>query len=180
MRPDEVFPMRIEDIQWEEPSIWIPRGKTKKARRFVPMSNRMEELLRTWCGNRTEGWVFPSARSKSGHLTTIAKDFQAVRDRAGLRQEGRSVFGAAYLWHVHHGGDEEHLCCGRFHGSCGPEVDAAISAPGIGAIARRDQSAQSLQETSISTGGFRTWAQSWTHWHTCRLEMGTLYSRYLM
>jgi integrase len=84
MRPDEVFPMRIEDIQWEKPSIWIPRGKTKKARRFVPMSNRMEELLRTWCGNRTEGWVFPSARSKSGHLTTIAKGFQAVRDRAGL------------------------------------------------------------------------------------------------
>jgi site-specific recombinase XerD len=30
------------------------------------------------------GWVFPSSRSKSGHLTTIAKGFQAVRDRAGL------------------------------------------------------------------------------------------------
>jgi hypothetical protein len=41
----------------------------------------------------------------------------------------------AYLWHVHHGGDEEHLCCGRFHRACGPEVNAAISAPGIGAIA---------------------------------------------
>ncbi len=83
-RPNEVFPMRIEDIDWGQHRIWIPRGKTKKARRFVPMSERMEEMLRAWCGTRTEGWVFPSTRSASGHLTTIAKGFQAVRNRAGL------------------------------------------------------------------------------------------------
>jgi site-specific recombinase XerD len=44
----------------------------------------MKEMLLIWCGARTEGWVFPSPRSKSGHLTTIAKGFQAVRDRSGL------------------------------------------------------------------------------------------------
>jgi site-specific recombinase XerD len=44
----------------------------------------MKEMLLIWCGSRTEGWVFPSPRSKSGHLTTIAKGFQAVRDRSGL------------------------------------------------------------------------------------------------
>lgn len=84
MRPAEVFPMRIENIRWDEHRIWIPRGKTKKARRFVAMSDRMESMLRAWCGQKAEGWVFPSSRSKSGHLTTIAKGFQAVRDRAGL------------------------------------------------------------------------------------------------
>ena len=33
---------------------------------------------------RVEGWVFPSARSKSGHLTAITKGFQAARKRAGI------------------------------------------------------------------------------------------------
>jgi integrase len=84
MRPDEVFPMKIENIHWQENKIWIPIGKTKKARRFAPLSDRMKEMLAQWCGQRTEGWVFPSPRSKCGHLTTIAKGFQAARDRAGL------------------------------------------------------------------------------------------------
>ena len=86
MRPGEVFSMEIENIRWGEQRIWIPRGKTKKARRFVPMSDRMEAMLRKWCGSRTAGWTLPSSRSKSGHLTSIAKGFQAVRDRAGLNK----------------------------------------------------------------------------------------------
>jgi len=84
MRPDEVFPMRIENLHWNANRIWIPEGKTEKARRFVAMSERVKTMLRQWCGDRKEGWVFPSSRSKSGHLTTIAKGFQAARDRAGL------------------------------------------------------------------------------------------------
>jgi integrase len=84
MRPDEVFPMRIENILWKQDRIWIQEGKTDNARRHVAMSERMKAMLASWCGSRKEGWVFPSARSKSGHLTTIAKGFQAARNRAGL------------------------------------------------------------------------------------------------
>ena len=84
MRPDEVFPMRIENIYWDQNRIWVPEGKTDNATRFVPMSDRMKTMLRPWCGSKKEGWVFPSSRSKSGHLTTIAKGFQAARGRAGL------------------------------------------------------------------------------------------------
>jgi integrase len=84
MRPDEVFPMRIENLHWDANRIWIPEGKTEKARRFVAMSERVKAMLQQWCGERKEGWVFPSSRSRSGHLTTIAKGFQAARDRAGL------------------------------------------------------------------------------------------------
>ena len=51
--------------------------------RFVPMSDRMKIMLRAWCESRKEGWAFPSSRSKSGHLITIAKGFQAARGRAG-------------------------------------------------------------------------------------------------
>jgi integrase len=87
MRPDEVFPMRVENIHWDLDRIWVPEGKTDNARRFVPMSERMRVMLKSWCGDRTEGWVFPSSRSKCGHLTTIAKGFQAARDRADLDEK---------------------------------------------------------------------------------------------
>jgi integrase len=83
MRPDEVYPMRIENIHWNENRIWIPEGKTENARRFIGMSDRLKTTLQHWCSGR-EGWVFPSPRSKSGHLTTINKGFQAARKRAGL------------------------------------------------------------------------------------------------
>jgi len=46
--------------------------------RFVPMSERVNTMLRARSESRKEGWVFPSSRSKSGHLTTIAKGFQAA------------------------------------------------------------------------------------------------------
>jgi hypothetical protein len=39
------------------------------------MSERTKSMLRQWCGERKEGWIFPSSRPKSGHLTTIAKGF---------------------------------------------------------------------------------------------------------
>lgn len=83
MRPDEVYPMRIEDIHWNDGLIWIPSGKTENARRFVPMSDRVFQMLRLWCEDR-EGWVFPSKRAACGHLTTIAKGFQAARKRTGV------------------------------------------------------------------------------------------------
>lgn len=83
MRPDELFPMRIEDIHWAEHRIWIPDGKTRNARRFVPLSERLAALLKPWCAGR-EGWVFPSKRSASGHLESISKGFQRARKDAGL------------------------------------------------------------------------------------------------
>ena len=55
--------------------------------RFVPMSDRMKIMLRAWCESRKEGWAFPSSRSRSGHLITIAKGFQAARGRAGLDEK---------------------------------------------------------------------------------------------
>lgn len=83
MRPDEVFPMEIEHIHWDKSSIWVPKGKTPKARRFVGMSARMRIMLEEWCKGR-EGWVFPSKRSASGHLEGISKGFAAARKRGGI------------------------------------------------------------------------------------------------
>jgi integrase len=42
------------------------------------------DLLFIRCGERKEGWVFRSKRSKSGHTVTIAKQFREARKVAGV------------------------------------------------------------------------------------------------
>ncbi|MGA8089474.1 MAG: tyrosine-type recombinase/integrase [Terracidiphilus sp.] len=86
MRPGEVFRMCWEDISWERRTIFIPKGKTPRSRRYVVMSERMIEALDTRRNGQLEGWVFPSD-SKDGHVTTVAKAFEEARDTAGLSKE---------------------------------------------------------------------------------------------
>jgi integrase len=87
MRPSEIFRMRVENLNFAARRIWNPYGKTEKARRFVPMSDRMAEILSVRCSGRKEGWIFPSARSKCGHITSISKSFQALRVRTGISKK---------------------------------------------------------------------------------------------
>jgi len=86
MRPGEVFRMRWEDIAWDRGMIFIPRGKTPRSRRFIPMSDRVTEALHARRDGQTEGWVFPSD-SADGHLITVAKAFEEARAAAKLSKE---------------------------------------------------------------------------------------------
>jgi integrase len=100
MRPEEVFRIRIENINWSQLLIFNPNGKTKAARRHVPISERMLDLLMIRCSNKPEGWLFPSRRAECGHLTTVAKQFRDARTKAGLSESlvlycARHTFGTA-------------------------------------------------------------------------------------
>jgi integrase len=100
MRPEEVFRIRIENINWNRRLIFIPNGKTKAARRHVPISERMLDLLMIRCSNKPEGWLFPSRRAECGHLTTVAEQFRDARSKAGLPESlvlycARHTFGTA-------------------------------------------------------------------------------------
>jgi integrase len=86
MRPGEVFCMSWDNVKWETAQYQNPRGKTKSARRPVPLLNDSLSVLRRRHlaeGMPREGWVFPSD-SVSGHMTTIAKAFTKARDAAGV------------------------------------------------------------------------------------------------
>ncbi len=72
---------------WINKLIFIPDSKTPTGRRNVPLSNRAMTILSARCTGRSEGWVFPSARSRTGHLTTVGKLFREARDKAGLPKE---------------------------------------------------------------------------------------------
>jgi len=103
MRNDrELYRMRIENLDWEGRLIFVPDRKTAEGRRRVPMSNRAFEILKTRCGTRREGWVFPSKQAKSGHLTTMANKFREAKRKAGLPEDlvlycGRHDYGTRIL-----------------------------------------------------------------------------------
>ena len=75
MRPSEVFSLRWERIVFNDQDgglIQITEGKSKAARRYLPMVRAVYSALRTrWeaAGRPESGWVFPS-QSKCGHVTT--------------------------------------------------------------------------------------------------------------
>lgn len=84
-RPSEVIALRWEDMRWDQRLIFIARGKTKKSRRFVPMSDRVHAALRVRSGNETVGWVFPSRRTKSHYtIGAVDKEFRRIREALGL------------------------------------------------------------------------------------------------
>jgi integrase len=82
----ELFRMRIENLDWQNRVIFVPDSKTAEERRLVPMSGRVFQILRNRC-DATDGWVFPSKRSGSGHLRSICNLFRKARDKAGLPKE---------------------------------------------------------------------------------------------
>ena len=87
MRPKEAFSSRWEFVQWETAQYQNPFGKTKSAKRAIPLLHESLPVLRSRFlkqGMPRTGWIFPSKRSKCGHLTTIAKFFSKARDAAGV------------------------------------------------------------------------------------------------
>jgi len=83
----ELFRTRIENLDWHSRTIFVPDSKTPEGRRLVPMSRRVLDILKKRCGTRSDGWVFPSKRSASGHLKSICSLFRQARDEAALPKE---------------------------------------------------------------------------------------------
>jgi len=65
--------------------IFVPYGKTKNSRRYVPLSQRMSDALMARVPQeKANAWVFPCRRAKSGHITTVAKAWRETREKLGL------------------------------------------------------------------------------------------------
>jgi len=73
MRPEECHCLRWENVTWDggrNGVILIEKGKTKAARRVLPLSPRVRTVLETrWklAGEPGEGWVWP-AETKDKHI----------------------------------------------------------------------------------------------------------------
>lgn len=98
----ELYRVRIEHIDLRGKVLFVPDSKTPDGRRSIPLSDRAIAILKRRCGTQTTGWLFPSKRSKCGHLTTLGHRFREARKKAGLPKElvlycGRHDFGTRIL-----------------------------------------------------------------------------------
>jgi integrase len=92
MRPEECFRQRWENVSWvtgRQGTILITHGKTKAARRVLPMTPRVREILeQRWLSAKKpeEGWIWP-APTKSGHIepSSVKKQHRNAIKAAGLR-----------------------------------------------------------------------------------------------
>jgi integrase len=96
MRPEEIFRIQIENIDWTRRVIFNPHGETSASRRRVPISERMFNLLMLRCAGKQEGWLFPSSKAECGHLMWPPDDGR----EAGLPESlvlycARHTFGTA-------------------------------------------------------------------------------------
>ena len=81
--------MEWQFLTWETGIYQNPTGKTKSARRAVPLLNGSAEILKRRHieqGLPARGWIFP-AESKTGHRATITKAFKKAREAANLPEE---------------------------------------------------------------------------------------------
>jgi len=67
LRPDEVYRLRWNE-NYRDGRVFIHTGKSKAARRSVPVTPRVTALLEMWRMECPRGWMFP-ASTKSGHMT---------------------------------------------------------------------------------------------------------------
>jgi len=89
MRPSEVFSMRWEYVRREEKIYQNPKGKSKAARRAIPLLDPASGILalrHCAAGFPESGWVF-AGKSSCGHIVTIHKAFTRARTLAGLPKE---------------------------------------------------------------------------------------------
>lgn len=83
----ELYRMRTENLDWNNRIIFVPDNKTVEGRRMIPMSDRAYDVLRARAARKVEGWLFPSARSRYGHLMDPGKQFRIARRKAQLPED---------------------------------------------------------------------------------------------
>jgi integrase len=93
MRPDEDYRLRWEDLNWangRNGSLLVAHGKTKAARRVLPLTPRVRAVLELrWnaAGKPPEGWIWP-APTISGHIDHSslkkqhARTFRTINSKA--------------------------------------------------------------------------------------------------
>lgn len=84
MRSAEIVSARFDLIDWEHCRLHLP--KAKAGARYQPLTKSLVAILREEREVRggSDGWVFPSSRTKSGHVNEFNGPFRRAVIAAGL------------------------------------------------------------------------------------------------
>jgi integrase len=88
MRPEEVFRMRVENIDFKQKTIFNPFGKTKAARRTIPMTDDVVFLLKARVKaleEKESPFVFPSPHDFQKPVGSVKKAHKAAVERAKIK-----------------------------------------------------------------------------------------------
>jgi integrase len=95
-RPSEIMSAKWQYVHFDPTGapgasyIFNPKGKTRSARRRIPLLRDSEAIMRLrWeeQGSPSDGWCFPNDRKQAGHITNIDAAFTAARNAAGFPKE---------------------------------------------------------------------------------------------
>ena len=84
MRKGEILAIRLEDIDFGQRLIHIPKAKAGSRAQPFPETLGIELKRYLRQHDIETGWLFPAEKSKSGHSTSIEKPFRRVVAAAGL------------------------------------------------------------------------------------------------
>ncbi|MGA7919929.1 MAG: site-specific integrase, partial [Candidatus Acidiferrales bacterium] len=85
MRPEEVFRITVENIDFKQKAIFNPFGKTEAARRTIPMTDDVSSLLKRRVKESEKlvtPFVFPSPHNVQKPIASVKKAHRAAANRA--------------------------------------------------------------------------------------------------
>lgn len=81
MRPEEIFTIRKENVHLDRRYIFVPTGKTRFARRNLPLTDGATEVLKRRLSEVKGPYLFPHRRDPNQPQTTVQKAHEeALRD----------------------------------------------------------------------------------------------------
>ncbi|HLW97831.1 MAG TPA: site-specific integrase [Candidatus Acidoferrales bacterium] len=88
-RPEEVFRIKVENLDFGAGTIFNPSGKTKAARRKVTMTTTVRELLKRRAIDAKGSYVFASKNHPDRHIGSVRKAHDRAVERAGIAEHFR-------------------------------------------------------------------------------------------
>jgi integrase len=89
LRPEEVFRIRVENLDFGARTIFNPFGKKKAARRKVTMTAEVCELLKARAKKAKGEFIFPSKSDVELPIGSVRKAHDAAVDNAGIKEHFR-------------------------------------------------------------------------------------------
>ena len=89
MRPEEVYTIRKENVHLDRRYLFVPSGKTRFARRNVPLTAATLEILERRLAKAKGTYLFPHRRDPNRPLTTLHKAHYDALGEAKIRPRFR-------------------------------------------------------------------------------------------